>query len=158
MWKALQPQYGYWVMIPGWRKYKNRKVYRETSEMMPRFSKRAMSDSNADEFGEFSSFVPKKKKNRRQTGWAEREIKTRKGEASQTSNWWGWPGREDACEEQIVFLWLCGSVLGQASHDQASGFSGVSSPLSLLLMPNTQSSSGISGTEGTIKSIVDFES
>lgn len=75
MWKALQPQYGYWVMIPGWRKYKNRKVYRETSEMMPRFSKRAMSDSNADEFGEFSSFVPKKKKKKIEDKQAELKEK-----------------------------------------------------------------------------------
>lgn len=67
-------------------------------------------------------------------------------------------GCEDTCEEQIVCLLLCSSILGQASHNQASGFSRVASSLSLLLMPSTSSSSGKSGTEGTIIIIVDLES
>lgn len=74
------------------------------------------------------------------------------------SNWGGWQSSEDMCEEQIACLLLCGSVLGQASHDQASGFSGAPSALSLSLVSSAAASAGMPGTEGTINIIFDFES
>lgn len=121
-----------------------------------------MSDSNADGFGEFSSFVLKKKKKKPNGKEKEAELKeklrTRQGKASQMSNWGGWQSSEDMCEEQIACLLLCGSVLGQASHDQASGFSGAPSALSLSLLSSAAASAGMPGTEGTINIIFDFES